>query len=245
MVAILANWDVVPGGQLALIAWPAAILVCAVVGAVIGVMAVRTTGVHFIMITLAFAEMIYFLFQSVEAFGGNDGLSFRRRDALPWLNMRDDTVFYYVCLVLLVAFVALCRRMMRARFGLALQGIRQNPRRMAALGLHTGAYRLAAFTIAAAGAGLAGALYANLLRFVSPDMLHWTTSGDLTAMVVLGGAGSLYRPGSRRGGDGRAATVSRAMDRALDDPARSVPGAASSCSRAAGCGWCCVMLGCR
>lgn len=194
VVAILANWDLVPGGQQALIAWPLAIAVCAVAGAVIGVMAVRTTGVHFIMITLAFAEMIYFLFQSVEAFGGNDGLSFRRRDALPWLNMRDDTVFYYVCLVLLVAFLALCRRMMRARFGLALQGIRQNPRRMAALGLRTGAYRLAAFTIAAAGAGLAGALNANLLRFISPDMLHWTVSGDLTAMVVLGGAGTLYGP---------------------------------------------------
>lgn len=194
VVAILANWDLVPGGQQALVAWPIAVLACAVLGALIGVMAVRTTGVHFIMITLAFAEMIYFFFQSVETFGGNDGLSFRFRNAVPGLNTRGDATFYYVCLVLLVGFVLLCRRIMAARFGFAVQGIRQNPRRMAALGLHVDAYRLAAFVIAAAGAGLAGALNANLLRFVSPDMLHWTTSGDLTAMVVLGGAGTLYGP---------------------------------------------------
>lgn len=194
VVAILANWDLVPGGQQALVAWPIAVLACAVLGALIGVMAVRTTGVHFIMITLAFAEMIYFFFQSVETFGGNDGLGFRFRNAVPGLNTRGDMTFYYVCLVLLVGFVLLCRRMMGARFGFAVRGIRQNPRRMAALGLHVDAYRLAAFVIAAAGAGLAGALNANLLRFVSPDMLHWTTSGDLTAMVVLGGAGTLYGP---------------------------------------------------
>ena len=194
VVAILANWDLVPGGQQALVAWPIAVLACAVLGALIGVMAVRTTGVHFIMITLAFAEMVYFFFQSVETFGGNDGLGFRFRNAVPGLNMRADMTFYYVCLVLLVAFVLLCRRMMRSRFGFAVQGIRQNTRRMAALGLHVDAYRLAAFVVAAAGAGLAGALNANFLRFVSPDMLHWTTSGDLTAMVVLGGAGTLYGP---------------------------------------------------
>ena len=168
VVAILANWDLVPGGQQALVAWPIAVLACAVLGALIGVMAVRTTGVHFIMITLAFAEMVYFFFQSVETFGGNDGLGFRFRNAVPGLNMRADMTFYYVCLVLLVAFVLLCRRMMRSRFGFAVQGIRQNTRRMAALGLHVDAYRLAAFVVAAAGAGLAGALNANFCASSAP-----------------------------------------------------------------------------
>ncbi|MGH7153331.1 MAG: branched-chain amino acid ABC transporter permease, partial [Acetobacteraceae bacterium] len=174
--------------------WPTAILVCARAALVIGALSVRTSGVHFIMITLAFAEMIYFLFQSLKACGGSDGLGFRRRDALPFLDMRDDVTFYYVCLGLMVVFVALCRRIVRSRFGMALQGIRQNERRMAALGLHTGGYKLAAFVIAGAGAGLAGALSANLLRFVSPDMMHWTISGDLLAMVILGGVGSVFGP---------------------------------------------------
>jgi branched-chain amino acid transport system permease protein len=182
----------VPGATQAWIVWPAAVVVASVAAFLIGALSLRTTGVQFIMITLAFAEMVYFLFVSLKTYGGDDGLGFRRRNALPGIDPRDDVAFYYVCLAALVLVVALCRRIVRSRFGLVLQGIRQNERRMAAIGLSTYRYKLVAFTIAGGIGGLAGALDANLLRFVSPDLLHWTTSGDLMVMVVLGGAGSLY-----------------------------------------------------
>ena len=184
----------IPGATQAWIVWPAAVLVAAVAALAIGALSLRTSGVQFIMITLAFAEMVYFLFVSLKTYGGDDGLGFRRRNALPWVDPRDDVAFYYVCLVALIAFLALCRRIVRSRFGLVLQGIRQNERRMAAIGVATYRYKLVAFTIAGAGAGLAGALDANLLRFVSPDLMHWSTSGDLMVMVVLGGAGTLIGP---------------------------------------------------
>jgi branched-chain amino acid transport system permease protein len=182
---------VFPGTTQAWIVWPSAILVAALAALAIGALSLRTAGVQFIMITLAFAEMVYFLFVSLKKYGGDDGLGFRRRSAIPGLDPRDDVAFYYVCLAALVLFLLLCRKIVRSRFGLVLQGIRQNERRMAAIGVATYRYKLAVFVIAGGGAGLAGALDANLLRFVSPDLLHWTTSGDLMVMVVVGGAGSL------------------------------------------------------
>ena len=184
----------IPGATDAAIVWPAAMLVAAIAALAIGALSLRTTGISFIMITLAFAEMFFFLFVSLKTYGGDDGLGFRRRNALPGINPRDDVAFYYICFGLMVAFLFVCARMMRSRFGIVLQGIRQNERRMAAIGLASYRYKLAAFVIAGAGAGLAGALQANLLRFVSPDMLHWTMSGDLMIMVVLGGIGTLAGP---------------------------------------------------
>lgn len=181
-----------PGATEAWIVWPVAVLVCAVMAAAIGALSLRTSGVSFIMITLAFAEMLYFLFVSLKIYGGDDGLGFRRRNAIPGMSPRDDVAFYYVCLAVLAAFLFMCRRLVRSRFGMVLEGLRQNGRRMAAIGLAAYPVRLAAFTIAGAGAGLAGTLNANLQRYISPDALHWTMSGDLMVMVVLGGAGSLY-----------------------------------------------------
>ena len=175
-----------------MIAWPAAMLIAGLAALAIGALSLRTTGISFIMITLAFAEMIFFLFVALKTYGGDDCLGFRRRNAIPGLNPRDDVAFYYVCLALLIVWLLLCRRLIASRFGMALQGIRQNERRMAAIGLSPYRVKLAAFTLAGTGAGLAGALQANLLRFVSPEMLHWTTSGDLLVMVVLGGMGTLY-----------------------------------------------------
>ncbi len=183
-----------PGSTEAWIVWPLAVLVAAFAALVIGALSLRTSGIQFIMITLAFAEMLYYLFVSLRAFGGDDGLGFRRRDALPIIGSGTDISFYYVCLAALMLFLAGCRRLVRSRFGLVLEGIRQNERRMLALGLRSYRYKLAAFVIAGAGAGLAGTLDANLNRFVSPDLLHWTTSGDLMVMVLLGGAGSLFGP---------------------------------------------------
>jgi branched-chain amino acid transport system permease protein len=184
----------IPGATQAWIVWPAAIVVAALAALAIGALSLRTSGVQFIMITLAFAEMVFFLFVSLKTYGGDDGLGFRRRNGLPFVDPRDDVAFYYVCVVALIVFVALCSRLVRSRFGLVLQGIKQNERRMAAIGVATYRYKLAAFTIAGAGAGLSGALDANLLRFVSPDLLHWTNSGEIMVMVVLGGAGSLFGP---------------------------------------------------
>ena len=187
-------FGVIPGLTEAWLVWPLAVVVAALAALAIGALSLRTTGVSFIMITLAFAEMFFFLFVALKGYGGDDGLGFRRRNGIPGIAPRDDVAFYYVCVTALVLVLVLFQRVVGSRFGLVLQGIRQNPRRMEAIGLSTYRYKLAAFVIAGAGAGLAGALHANLLRFVSPDMLHWTMSGDFMIMVVLGGAGTLIGP---------------------------------------------------
>jgi branched-chain amino acid transport system permease protein len=184
----------IPGTNLALIAWPAAILVSALAALVFGALSLRTSGVNFIMITLAFAQMMFFFFVSLKVYGGDDGLSMRRRNLLGDLDMRDQLTFYYVCLALLVAFTYLSYRLVHSRFGRIVQGARQNERRMAALGASVYRYKLVCFVIAGAGAGLAGALIANQARFVSPDLLHWTRSGEFMIMVILGGAGTLFGP---------------------------------------------------
>lgn len=189
-----ALFGFIPGSTASWVTWPAAMLVSAAAAGIVGALSLRTSGVHFIMITLAFAQMLFFLFVSLKVYGGDDDMSFRRRNEFPGLDLRDSTSFYYVCLALLAAFLYLCRRLVRSRFGLVLQGIRQNERRMGALGVAAYRYKLTAFIIAGAGAGLAGALMANFLRFVSPDMLHWTKSGELMVMVILGGVGTLFGP---------------------------------------------------
>lgn len=185
-------FGIFPGTEALLVSVPAAILVAALGALVIGALSLRTVGVQFIMITLAFAQMVFFLFVSIRAYGGEDGMNMPTRNTLPLIDLGDNTVFYYFCVALLVAFLALCRRIVGSQFGMVLQGIRENERRMAALGHATYGYKLAAFVTAGAGAGLAGGLLANLDRFVSPDFLHWTKSGDLLIMAVIGGTGTLY-----------------------------------------------------
>ncbi|MCZ7642058.1 MAG: branched-chain amino acid ABC transporter permease [Pseudorhodoplanes sp.] len=147
------------------------------------------------MITLAFAQMLFFFFVSLQRYGGDDGLfMFAGRSEMPVIDIDDDRTFYYVSLAALAAFVLLCRAIVASRFGRVLRGIRQNERRMVMLGYPVYRYKLAAFVIAGAGAGLAGALLANHTKFVSPDMLHWTKSGDILIMVILGGIGTLTGP---------------------------------------------------
>jgi branched-chain amino acid transport system permease protein len=182
----------IPGSNQALVAWPAAIVLGGVAAFVIGALSLRTAGVHFIMITLAFAQMLFFLAVSLKTYGGDDGLSFRPRNLLPGLDTRDETSFYYVVAVLLIGFLILARRLLDARFGTVLRGVRENERRLAALGIAPYGIKLAAFTLAGAVAGLAGAMMVNQARFVSPELLHWTKSGDLLIMVILGGLGTLY-----------------------------------------------------
>jgi branched-chain amino acid transport system permease protein len=184
----------VPGSDSLAVALAAAMLVSGCAAVTIGSLSLRTSGVPFIMITLAFAQMLFFLFVSLKAYGGDDGLMMRRRDVAAFFNARDDINYYYICLGVAACWFMLTACIVRSRFGFVLSGLRQNERRMAAIGIAPYRYRLVAFVIAGMGAGLAGALMANYLRFVSPDMMHWTKSGELMMMVILGGAGTLTGP---------------------------------------------------
>lgn len=182
------------GTQQALILWPLAIAVCALAGLVIGFLSLRTSGVQFIMITLAFAQMVYFLLVGLMVYGGDDGLAIAQRNTLPGIDLGHPVVYYYLCVALLAAWVFLCRRIVGSRFGMALRSLKQNRRRSIALGLAPLRYQLTAFVVSAAGTGLAGVLWANYALFVSPDMTTWQKSGELMAMVILGGIGSIFGP---------------------------------------------------
>lgn len=183
-----------PGTDQLLITLPAAMLASGVAAAALGALCLRTSGVQFIMITLAFAQMLFFLFVSLKAYGGDDGLIIRRRNTLPFVDVRSDTTFYFITLTVLLLWIGFIRRITHSRFGATLDGLRQNERRMAAIGVPAYPYRLVAFVIAGMGAGLAGGLMANFAKFVSPDMMHWTQSGEFLIMVVLGGINSLLGP---------------------------------------------------
>ena len=183
-----------PGSSAFLVVVPLAMLVSGAAAAIIGAFSLRTGGVQFIMITLAFAQMLFYVFVSLKTYGGDDGLMMRRRDALPFVDTRDDTAFYFLCLALAALWFALTAVLVRSPFGFVLTGLRQNERRMAAMGVAPYPYKLAAFVIAGMGAGLAGALMANYLRFSSPDMMHWAKSGELMMIVILGGVGTLTGP---------------------------------------------------
>ena len=175
------------------IAWPLAILLTALVSLLIGWISLRTQGVYFIMITLAFAQMLYYLVISLKAYGGDDGLSLAAKSSVGWgVDLSSDVHLYYLSLGALAMAMVLMVRLLNARFGHVLQAIRENEVRMTALGFAVFRYKLAAFTLAGAVAGLAGVLFANLNGFVSPAMMQWSQSGMLMMMVILGGVGHLY-----------------------------------------------------
>jgi branched-chain amino acid transport system permease protein len=175
------------------IAWPLAILLTALVSLLIGWVSLRTQGVYFIMITLAFAQMLYYLVISLKAYGGDDGLSLASRSSVGGgIDLSNDIHLYYLSLGALAMAMVSIVRLLNARFGHALQAIRENEVRMTALGFAVFRYKLAAFTLAGAVAGLAGVLFANLNGFVSPAMMQWSQSGMLMMMVILGGVGHLY-----------------------------------------------------
>lgn len=189
--APLLGWD---GSSSALVVWPAAVLAASLLGLLVGYLSLRTTGVQFIMITLAFAQLVFLILQSLEPYGGDDGLLISRRTEWPGLGRPSDAAFYYICLGGLALWVGLLHRLVRSRFGLVLRALRQSERRVANLGYPARPYRLVAFTISAAGMGLAGAMWADYGRFVSPDMGAWTKSGEFMAMAILGGVGTLIGP---------------------------------------------------
>ncbi|HEY7549486.1 MAG TPA: branched-chain amino acid ABC transporter permease, partial [Hyphomicrobiaceae bacterium] len=174
--------------------WPLALAASALFALVIGAFSLRTRGVYFIMITLAFAQMIYYVGVGLERYGGDDGLSIDRSRFGGLINLSNRTAFYYLCFALLLATVYLVWRLVNSRFGLVIQGSRSNERRMRAIGFPTYRYRLVCFVIAGTLCGLAGVLLANHTDFISPAMMHWTRSGDLIVMAVLGGMGSVIGP---------------------------------------------------
>ena len=183
-----------PGTDQMPVIWLVAALACALVALPIGAISLRTSGVYFIMITLAFAQMVYYFAISWPAYGGQDGLSITMRNGFPGLNAANPISFFLVCYALLMAALALMWRIRDSRFGAALQAARQNETRVAAIGIRPFHVRLAAFVISAVVTGVAGALFADLNRFVSPSMMSWQMSGELIVLVILGGTGRLFGP---------------------------------------------------
>ena len=190
-VGILAFEGITSG----FVQWPVALLVSAFFAFVIGALSLRTRGIYFIMITLAFAQMAYYIVAGLARYGGDDGLTIQKRSQfIAPINLSNKVQFYYICLLLLCAAIFLVWRIVNSRFGMAIQGARSNDTRMRAIGFPTYRYKLTCFVIAGTLCGLAGALLANHTDFVSPAMMYWTRSGDLIIMVVLGGMGSTFGP---------------------------------------------------
>ena len=172
-----------------------AVVVSAAFAFLTGLVCLRTRGVNFIMITMAFSMMVFFAFVSIEEYGGDDGLVIEVRSEFgQWVNLENDTVLYYVCFVSLLGILYLIRRIVHSRFGMVIQGARGNEARMQSLGCDTFRYRLVCYVIAGALCGYAGALLGNFTSFISPEMMDWTRSGELIFMVVLGGTSSLFGP---------------------------------------------------
>lgn len=172
----------------------AALGVGALVALGVGAICLRTSGMAFIMITLAFAQMLYFLAVSLREYGGDDGLPLNGRSRFGVLDLDDNTVLYYVAYALVLLVLAFFGRLIHARFGMVLRGCRSNERRMATLGFPTFRYKLSAYVLSALVCVVAGMLMANLTRFIAPSYMAWTVSGELIVMTVLGGLGTLVGP---------------------------------------------------
>jgi branched-chain amino acid transport system permease protein len=182
-VAVLAR----AGVNDALLAWPAAVLTAALAGAIIGSLSLRTRGASFIMITLAFAQMIFFIVSGMPFLGSSDGLGLAGRNSLAGFSLGNVNTFHYVVLLALVGVSLWTAFLAQTPFGRTLDGIRQNETRMRTLGYRPLVYQVVSFTYGSAVAGLAGALAANQMLFVSPDNLHWITSGTFLVIIILGG----------------------------------------------------------
>lgn len=178
--------------------WPLALAVCGLAALIIGAICLRTRGLYFIMITLAFGQMIFFLAVSSDRYGSNDGLPIYARSEFgvggAEFDLGNGTLFYYVTFVLLLASIYVVYRIVNSRFGMVIRGAKSNEARLNAIGVSTYRYKLTAFVIAGVMCGVAGVLMANFERFVSPDTMDWPRSGEMIFMVVLGGIGSLFGP---------------------------------------------------
>ncbi|MFY0690582.1 MAG: branched-chain amino acid ABC transporter permease [Paracoccaceae bacterium] len=191
----LVEWPFLLEGTKSMpVIWLVAIVTSGLAALVIGLLSLRTTGVYFIMITLAFGQMLYYFAISWPAYGGEDGLSIYVRNGFPGLNTLDPIQFFGICFALLAAALFFAWRLANAPFGLALNAARQSGQRVETVGINTFRLRLTAFVISGMITGLAGALFADLNRFVSPSMLSWQISGEIMIFVILGGVGRLFGP---------------------------------------------------
>ena len=182
------------GSNEMLLLWLIAIAVSAVLALFIGLISLRTTGVYFIMITLAFAQMVYYFAISWSNYGGEDGLLISTRNQFMGFETDNELFFFFICFGMLLLFIWLSSRIIKSRFGTALNVARMNHIRLATVGINPFPIKLTAFVLSAIVTALAGALFADLNRFVSPDMHSWQMSGEIIIFILLGGVGRLYGP---------------------------------------------------
>ena len=191
----LFEWPfVIEGTKSMPIIWLLSMVLSAFLALMIGAVSLKTSGVYFIMITLAFAQMMYYFSISWSAYGGEDGMSIYVRNDFPGLNTLDPIQFYFVCFLLLFTSLWLVSSLIKSPFGLALNAARQSPQRVQAVGLDLHRLQLFAFVVSGAITGLAGALFADLNRFVSPNMFSWQLSGEFIVFIIIGGVGRLFGP---------------------------------------------------
>ena len=191
----LMEWPLLIEGTKSMpIIWVLSIVLSALLAFLIGIVSLKTSGVYFIMITLAFAQMMYYFSISWSAYGGEDGMSIYVRNVFPGLNTLDPIQFYSLCFVILLAALWLVSCLVKSPFGLALNAARQCPLRVQSVGLNLHNLQLLAFVISGAITGLAGALFADLNRFVSPNMFSWQLSGEFIVFIIIGGVGRLFGP---------------------------------------------------
>ena len=191
----LMEWPfVIEGTKSMPVIWFFSIILSALLALIIGAVSLKTSGVYFIMITLAFAQMMYYFSISWSAYGGEDGMSIYVRNDFPGLNTLDPIQFYSLCFLILLAVLWLMSRLVKSPFGLALNAARQSPQRVQAVGLDLHRLQLFAFVISGAITGLAGALFADLNRFISPTMFSWQLSGEFIVFIIIGGVGRLFGP---------------------------------------------------
>ncbi len=191
--ATYGEWDVIASYS-GWFQFPIAVLAGALFALVTGAICLRTRGVYFIMITMAFAQMAYYFFVSIETYGGDDGLVIDVRSELPAISFDNPLTLYFFCYASLLAALFTVRTITRSRFGMVLQGAKGNEERMVTLGYNVYVYRLIAYVISGAMCGYAGALLGNFTTFISPEMMDWTRSGELMFMVILGGIATTVGP---------------------------------------------------
>ncbi|NJN39809.1 MAG: branched-chain amino acid ABC transporter permease [Gammaproteobacteria bacterium] len=190
-VGILAYYGIENG----YLQWAVAISASALVALAIGAVSIRTSGIYFIMITLAFTQMLYYLGISIEEFGGDDGMRLAARSQFgDWLDLSDGTTFYYLVLAILALSMYIVHRIVNSRFGMVIRAAKSNEVRTRAIGFSPYPYKLAAFVISGAMCGVAGALLVNNTAYLTPEFMHWTRSGELMFMVILGGIGTTAGP---------------------------------------------------
>ena len=189
-VAVMSFYEI-DNGWLQL---PLAIIVSALVALIIGAICLRTSVIYFIMITLAFTQMLYFLGISLEVYGGDDGIDTNRSEFVSWFDLTEDTNLYYLILAFLILSIYVGYRLINSRFGMVIRGSQSNEQRMQAIGFPTFRYKLAGFVIAGSMCGVAGFLLANLTEFLTPEYMHWFRSGEIMIMTLMGGMGTLFGP---------------------------------------------------